>query len=204
MQIPLVLGRDLSGRDVPGATRVGIVNETFAHRYFAGQSPLGQIFYFGGGTHSGPQDRTEIVGVCKDAKYANLGTERMFAQVVGSFGLIAALLAAIGLYGVMAYTVTRRTSEIGIRLALGAGRSDVQWMVLRESLWMVAAGMVVGIPAALALTQLVREALYGIQPNDPFSFVAAGAFMVAVAAVAAWIPALRAARVDPMRALRCE
>jgi ABC-type antimicrobial peptide transport system permease subunit len=123
---------------------------------------------------------------------------------VGSFGLIAALLAAIGLYGVMAYTVTRRTSEIGIRLALGAGRSDVQWMVLRESLWMVLAGMAVGIPAALALTQLVREALYGIQPNDPFSFIAAGALMFVVAAVAAWIPARRAARVDPMRALRCE
>jgi len=133
-----------------------------------------------------------------------LGTERMFAGVVGSFGVIAALLAAIGLYGVMAYTVARRTNEIGIRLALGAGRGDVQWMVLRESLWMVAAGLVVGIPAALALTQLVREALYGIQPNDPVSFVAAGALMVTVAAVAAWIPARRAARVDPMRALRCE
>ena len=133
-----------------------------------------------------------------------LGTERMFAGVVGSFGLIAALLAAIGLYGVMTYTVTRRTNEIGIRLALGAGRGDVQWMVLRESLWMVAAGMAVGIPAALALTQLVREALYGIQPNDPLSFVVAGALMVVVAAVAAWIPARRAARVDPLRALRCE
>ncbi len=82
-----------------------------------------------------------------------LGTERMFAGVVGSFGVIAALLAAIGLYGVMAYAVTRRTSEIGIRLALGAGRGDVQWMVLRESLWMVAAGLVVGIPVALALTK---------------------------------------------------
>ena len=128
----------------------------------------------------------------------------MFAGLVGSFGLIAALLAAIGLYGVMAYTVARRTNEIGIRLALGAGRGDVQWMVLRESLWMVAAGLVVGIPAALALTQLVREALYGIQPNDPLSFIAAGALMVVVAAVAAWIPARRAARVDPMRALRCE
>jgi predicted permease len=133
-----------------------------------------------------------------------LGPERMFAGVVGSFGLIAALLAAIGLYGVMAYTVSRRTNEIGIRLALGAGRGDVQWMVLRESLWMVAAGMAVGIPAALALTKLVRGVLYGIEPNDPASFVAAGALMIAVAAVAAWIPARRAARVDPMRALRCE
>jgi predicted permease len=133
-----------------------------------------------------------------------LGTERMFAEVVGSFGLIAALLAAIGLYGVMAYTVTRRTNEIGIRLALGAERGDVQWMVLRESLWMVAAGLVVGIPAALALMKLVRGVLYGVEPNDPVSFVAAGASMVVVAAIAAWIPARRAARVDPMRALRCE
>jgi len=134
----------------------------------------------------------------------SLGTERMFAGVVSSFGVIAALLAAIGLYGVMAYSVTRRTNEIGIRLALGAGRGDVQWMVLRESLWMVAAGLIVGIPAALALTQLLREALYGIKPNDPLSFVTASALMLVVAAVAAWIPARRATRVDPMRALRCE
>jgi len=128
----------------------------------------------------------------------------MFAGVVGSFGLIAALLAAIGLYGVMAYAVTRRTNEIGIRLALGARSADVQWMVLRESLWMVAAGLAVGIPAALALTKLVRQALFGIEPNDPASFVAAAALMLTIAAVAAWIPARRAARVDPMRALRCE
>ena len=133
-----------------------------------------------------------------------LGTERMFARVVGSFGMIAALLAAIGLYGVMAYTVARRTNEIGIRLALGAGRGNVQWMVLRESLWMVAAGLLIGIPAALALTRLVQQALYGIRPNDPVSFLTAGVLMVAVAAVAAWIPARRAARVDPMRALRFE
>jgi predicted permease len=133
-----------------------------------------------------------------------LGTERMFAGVVSSFGVIAALLAAIGLYGVMAYSVTRRTNEIGIRLALGAARSDVQWMVLRESLWMVAAGLAVGIPAALALAKYVQASLYGIKPNDPASFVAAGALMVVTAAVAAWIPARRAARVDPMQALRCE
>jgi ABC-type antimicrobial peptide transport system permease subunit len=133
-----------------------------------------------------------------------LGPERMFAGVVGTFGAIAALLAAIGLYGVMAYTVTRRTNEIGIRLALGAGRGDVQWMVLRECLWMVGTGLAIGIPAALALTQLVRQALYGIEPNDPLSFVAASALMLVVAAAAAWIPARRASRVDPMRALRCE
>jgi len=133
-----------------------------------------------------------------------LGTERMFAGVVSSFGAIAALLAAIGLYGVMAYAVARRTNEIGIRLALGAGRADVQWMVLRESVWMVAAGLAAGIPAALALTRLVEQSLYGIKPNDPLSFVAAALLMLAVAAMAAWIPARRAACVDPMRALRCE
>jgi len=133
-----------------------------------------------------------------------LGTERMFAGVVSSFGATAALLAAIGLYGVMAYAVARRTNEIGIRLTLGAGRADVQWMVLRESVWMVAAGLAAGFPAALALTRLVEQSLYGIKPNDPLSFVAAALLMLAVAAMAAWIPARRAACVDPMRALRCE
>lgn len=270
MGIPLVAGRDLDDRDRQKAPQVGVVNQTFARNYFAGQNPLGRIFYFGDGKNPHPEDRIEIVGVCKDAKYdklrddvpptvylpylqspsgisgmtfelrtamppmaiagaveravaeidpnvpvaemrtqeeqirMTLGTERMFAGVVGSFGLIAALLAAIGLYGVMAYAVTRRTNEIGIRLALGAARGDVQWMVLRESLWMVVAGLVVGIPAALGLTRLVQAALYGIRPNDPVSFVAAGALMIVVAGIAAWIPARRAAQVDPMRALRCD
>jgi len=261
MGIPLIAGRDLGEQDRRKAPRVAVVNETFARNYFAGQNPVGRIFYFDDGKNPPPESQVEIVGMCKDAKYdwlkndappttylsylqsnmawgmtyelrtalppmaiagavqravaeidrnvpvaemrtqeeqirMTLGTERMFAGVVGSFGVIAALLAAIGLYGVMAYNVTRRTNEIGIRLALGAGRGDVQWMVLRESLWMVAAG--------LALTKLVQQTLYGVKPNDPASFVAAGALMVVVAAIAAWIPARRAARVDPMRALRCE
>jgi len=131
-----------------------------------------------------------------------LGMERLFATLVGSFGLIAALLAAIGLYGVMAYAVTQRTTEIGIRLALGAGRGDVQRMMLRDSMLMVAIGMVAGIHAALALTRLLREMLYGVAPTDPLSFIVAGVLMLAVAAAAAWFPARRAARVDPMRALR--
>jgi ABC-type antimicrobial peptide transport system permease subunit len=134
----------------------------------------------------------------------SLSPERLAAGLIGSFGLIAALLAAIGLYGVMAYTVTRRTSEIGIRMALGAGCNDVLWMVLRGSLFMVAIGIGIGVPTALALTQVVREALYGIEPNDPVSFIAASVLMLAVATVASWIPALRAARVDPMQALRHE
>jgi predicted permease len=134
----------------------------------------------------------------------SLSMERLFATLVGSFGLVAALLAAIGIYGVMAYAVTRRTAEIGIRMALGAGRGDVQRMMLRESLLMVAIGMIAGIPAALAVTGFLREILYGIAPTDPVSFVAAGILMLTVAAVAAWLPARRAALVDPMRALRNE
>jgi len=270
MEIPVRLGRDLDTRDVGKALRVGVINERFARDYFGQGNPVGRFFYFGDGKNPRPEDRVEIVGVCKNAKYdrlkdeipptvylpylqdhdfgggmtfdvrtamppmaiagavrrvvatidrnvpvaemrtqeeqirETLGTERMFAGVVSSFGAVAALLAAIGLYGVMAYTVTRRTNEIGIRLALGARSEDVQWMVLRESLWIVAAGLAVGIPAALALTKLVQQSLYGIKPNDPLSFFAAGVLMVAVAALAAWIPSRRAARVDPMRALRCE
>ena len=134
----------------------------------------------------------------------SIGTERLFAGLVSAFGGIAALLAAIGLYGVMAYAVARRTVEIGIRLALGAHRATVQWMVLRQSLWMVALGLAIGIPAALALTRFVQNKLYGIQPTDPASFAAAAILITAVGAVAAWIPALRAARVDPIQALRNE
>jgi len=133
-----------------------------------------------------------------------LSLERAFAALVGSFGLIAALLAAIGLYGVMAFAVTRRTAEIGIRMALGAERRDVQRMVLRDSLFMVVMGIAVGVPAALALTRLVRDALYGVAPDDPLSFIAAGMLMLAVAALAGWIPARRASQVDPMHALRHE
>ncbi len=134
----------------------------------------------------------------------SIGKERLFAGLVSAFGGIAAVLAAIGLYGVMAYAVARRTVEIGIRLALGARRATVQWMVLRQSLWMVLLGLAIGIPAALALTRFVQNKLFGIQPTDPASFAAAAILITMVGAVAAWIPARRAARVDPNRALRNE
>jgi ABC-type antimicrobial peptide transport system permease subunit len=152
-------------------------------------------------------DRTVPVAELKTEEQQiaqSLATERMFAALISAFGGVAALLAAIGLYGVMAYAVTRRTVEIGIRLALGADRASVLWMVLRQSLWMVALGLLIGIPSALALTGLVRSSLFGIAPTDPVSFVAAALVMALVGAVAAWLPARRAARVDPMIALRYE
>jgi predicted permease len=140
----------------------------------------------------------------EDQIRTSLSTERLFAVLVSAFGGLAALLAAIGLYGVMAYTVARRTAEIGIRIALGANRGNVQWLVLRESLLMVAAGILAGLPAAFALTRLVKTVLYGVKPADPMSFFSALFLMVVVAASAAWLPASRASRVDPMIALRHE
>jgi predicted permease len=132
----------------------------------------------------------------------SLGTERLFAGLVGSFGVLAALLAAIGLYGVLSYTVARRTAEIGIRMALGASPGNVQWLVLRESLVTVTIGILVGAPAAPALSGLIRSMLYGVTPMDAISFAAALLLMIVVTAIAACVPSRRAARVDPMVALR--
>ena len=114
------------------------------------------------------------------------------------------LLASIGLYGVMSYTVARRTGEIGIRMALGAQRRDVLWHVLRETLLLVAIGLCIGLPAALASTRLIRNQLFGLKPTDPFASSAATLVLVVVAVFAGYLPARRASRVDPMVALRYE
>jgi predicted permease len=132
----------------------------------------------------------------------SLGTERLFAALVTAFGVIAVVLAAIGLYGIMAFSVSRRTSEIGVRLALGARRGDVQWLVLRQSLQTAAVGILVGTGCALELTRVLGKLLYGVKPNDPVSVIGAVVVMGAVGTLAAWIPARRASRVDPMVALR--
>jgi predicted permease len=134
----------------------------------------------------------------------SLGAERLFAALVTAFGGIAIALAAIGLYGVMAFSVSRRTPEIGIRMALGAQPANVQWLVLRESLFVTLLGILAGVPSALMLTRLIGKFLYGVKPNDPLSISGAVVLMVGVAALAAWIPAHRASRVDPMAALRHE
>jgi predicted permease len=270
--MPLLMGREFTERDVDGAPRVAIVNESFAKYYFGDRNPIGQRFGWRVLTNPGA---IEIVGVVKDALYANMrqGTtdenrtprfvyapyqqseelnemtvyvrsnaasggmqeqlrqavrqrdaslpvfalqtmdktidealfnERMLALLSASFGLLATVLAAIGLYGVMSYTVSRRTREIGIRIALGAERSAVLWLVLREVALLTLIGIGIGVPGALGLSQLVKSQLFGIQPTDPLTLVVAAATLATVGLLAGYIPARRAAAVEPVFALRYE
>jgi len=133
-----------------------------------------------------------------------LSQERLIAELSGFFGAFAALIGCLGLYGLISFSVARRTSEVGIRLALGATRSCVLGMVVKEGMLLVLAGLVIGVPAALAVTRLISSRLYGVSPTDPLTIVAATSLMIAVALLASLIPARRASRVDPMVALRYE
>jgi ABC-type antimicrobial peptide transport system permease subunit len=135
---------------------------------------------------------------------AGMQTERTFAKLTVGFGVLALALACVGIYGIMAYTVAQRRNEIGIRMALGAQRSQVRGMILGESTWITAAGIVTGVGGALGLMQLVKSMLYGIQPWDPATLAGGVMILLAVALGASWIPARRAAAVEPMEALRHE
>lgn len=132
-----------------------------------------------------------------------MSQEALISRVTVIFALLAVLLAAIGLYGVMSFNVARRSNEIGIRIALGATGGGVQWMVLRESLALLAAGVVVGVPIASAAARLVRAQLYQMSPFDPATFLGATIAIAIVTVLSAWLPARRAAAVDPMASLRC-
>jgi predicted permease len=267
LSIPVVVGRDFSLRDDQAAPKVGIVNEKFAQKYFAGGSPVG--LHVGMGGDPGTKLDIEIVGVARDTKYEDLRseipyelyipyvqadfiqgmtcyvrghgdavnlsaslrqavsavdssvpvyrartleqqvdqslmTERLLASLSTVFGCLATLLAALGLYGVMAYMVARRTREIGIRMALGAGSGRVIWLVMREALLLAAIGISVGAPAAWALSRLIRTQLFGILPADPATTALGVAGIAAVAALSAYLPARRATGIDPMGALRWE
>jgi ABC-type antimicrobial peptide transport system permease subunit len=120
----------------------------------------------------------------------------------GFFGILAALLVATGLYGTHSFRVSRRTTEIGIRMALGASRRQVLAMVMRESLWVLLAGLAVGLPLALLAARPLKSMLYQLSPFDPASFALAIAAMIAVSGCASWMPARRAASIEPMQALR--
>jgi ABC-type antimicrobial peptide transport system permease subunit len=129
---------------------------------------------------------------------------RLAATLFGTFGCIGMVLAAIGLYGVMSYAVSRRTREIGVRMAMGAQPGTVERMVLRQGLVLTLIAVVLGWPAAWMLSKLASTFLYGVHPHDAFTFAIVPPFLIAIALAACWIPARRAASVDPMHALRAE
>jgi putative ABC transport system permease protein len=130
--------------------------------------------------------------------------ERLVALLASSFGVLALLLAAIGLYGLLAYTVTRRGNEIGIRMALGAQRFEVMGLVARQSLVLTSTGIILGLAGAAALTRYVKGMLFGLSPLDPTTLLAVSLLFGLVAALASYVPARRATMVDPLVALRCE
>jgi predicted permease len=268
MQIPIVLGRAIDGRDTAGSRMAAVVNRTFAERWFGKASPIGQHI-----TTAGYCEKCtiEIVGVCGDARYGDLkgeweptvffpytqaavgpvqqmvyelrtagnplgyvraareivhradaripldevttqaalinGTinqEITFARLCGAFAVLALAIACVGLYGTMSYNVARRTGEIGIRMALGAPRRRVVRMVLSEVALLVTLGLAISVPAAVAGSKLVKSFLFGTEPGDPVALAGAVAALVIAAAVAGYLPARRASRIDPVGALRWE
>ena len=262
---PVLSGRELDERDTNVASKVAIVNESFARYFFGAGSPLGRRVTSVNVTY-------EIVGVVRDAKYQDLRqdvmrtmyislmqlggeqpsycnflvlvtagdpmrlapmleklvretdaglrlrstqtysaildrtmrTERIMATLGGFFGLLALMVACLGIFGVMAFQVSRRVNEIGLRMALGASRGGILALVLREVAVMLAVGCLIGSGAALTLTGLTRKMLFGVTPAEPGVFVLAAVVLGVAAFAAGWLPARRASQVDPMVALRHE
>jgi predicted permease len=260
---PLLEGREFNARDTNTATKVAVVNESFAKYFFAGRSPLGRRV-------TSVEVTYEIVGVVKDARYQSLRDgvmktmyipwtqregdqpanysflarvasgdplrlttvtermlreadpalrlrtprtysevidrsvvrERMLATVAGFFGILAVIVAALGIFGVIAFQVSRRVSELGLRLALGASRSGIVVLILREVVGMVVIGSVIGGVMSLTVTGIAGKMLFGLTPTQPVVFVVAACVLSAAALAAGWLPARRAALVDPMVALR--
>jgi predicted permease len=140
----------------------------------------------------------------EDVRDRKISQERTFALLVSSLAGLAVLLSAIGIYGLMAYGVARRTREIGLRMALGAQSSDISHPVLADALRLAFFGVLLGLPAVLLLTRLIEAQLYGVQPGDPLVLGAGVLALFCLTALASWLPARRASRIDPMIALRSE
>ena len=271
LEVPLLAGRGFSDGDRTGTQKVGMVNESFARKYFGGpENALGHYFCWGAGNVT---PDIEIVGVVKDVRHTtlrdqvrrsvftpflqdkeagtntsgmtfyirtwqapesaeatirefmhefdsrfvlngfrtmqeqvneNVTTERAIALLASCFGLLALLMAAMGIYGVLAYSSAQRTREFGLRIAVGASRAEVVGLVVADVLWMVGAGIAVGVPASLLLASFVRSQLFGVSSSDPLTLGAVCVLVLSIALVAAALPARRAAKVDPMVALRYE
>jgi ABC-type antimicrobial peptide transport system permease subunit len=139
-----------------------------------------------------------------DLRDANIGQERLLASLCATLAGLALLLSCIGLYGLMAYHVTRRRREIAIRMAIGAYPRDVARAILGEAFGLAVAGIALGLPAVFAATRFVQSQLYGVQPNDPATLALVAITLLSVALLAAWLPARRATRIDPIMALRAE
>jgi len=166
-------------------------------------------------TAQAPSLRREILAIDGEALISEVKTlpqvirgqlrqDRMFATLASFFALLALALGAIGIYGIVAYRVAQRTAEIGVRVALGAQRSDVLWLVMRETLVLLAAGAAIGVPAALAVARLIKSLLFGLDPWDPLTVASATVVLFAAGALAGFLPARRAASIEPTQALRSE
>jgi putative ABC transport system permease protein len=263
MGIRFLQGRDFTEADTAEATKVAIISETMARRYFSGEDPVGKRLEFGGG-----QDKREIVGVVADVKHFGLNVDARptmyFAQaqyaergmsllvrtpgdpmslagairsevwtldrdlavssvmpmeelvatslaeprfvllLLGLFAAVAMALSAIGVYGVMSYTVTQRSHEIGVRMALGAQMRDVLTLVVGQGMALVGGGVALGLIAAFGLTRVMESLLFGVSATDFTTFAATSVVLAVVALGACFVPARRATKVDPMVALRYE
>lgn len=224
-------GRLLVDADRASAIRPFVVSESFVRAYLTDDRPVvGRRFegLAGPGTtvelivktdgdpaatipalrslvrEADPGAALDAVGPLAARVAASVGQPRFVAALLGAFAVLALVLAAIGLYGVLSYNVTRRRREIGVRLALGASRADIRWLVVGQALCVTAVGLVLGIAGAAAATRLMQELLFGVTPLDWVSFTVAPLVLLVVALVACLAPARRAAGADPAQSLRCE
>jgi predicted permease len=271
MGIPLLYGRSFGPQDDAKSPKVVVVNQTFVNRYFPNENAIGKRFTY----DTSKPDDLEIVGICKDAKYARqrddipptvysshrqespmngaifevrtagdptavvasvrnvvkeidanlpvqnvktqiemaddtLRMERLFAKLLTLFAVLAQQLAAIGLFGVLAYTVAQRTHEIGIRMALGADRASVLKMIVRQGMTLAVLGVILGLVGAYVLTKYLEswislsKMLFGVKVSDPLTYGVIAGVLTVVALIACYIPARRATKVDPLVALRYE
>jgi putative ABC transport system permease protein len=151
-----------------------------------------------------PNQPVQLMSTMEEMVSATVAEPRFYSRMLGSFSAIALLLASLGIYGVMAYSVAQRTREIGIRVALGAQRSDIFRSVMLKSAFLVLAGVAIGLAGAFGVTRVLQNLLFDVKPTDAATFAAVSVLLILVALVATYVPARRATSVDPMVALRYE